>query len=387
MNTKYIIITLISLILLGCSSTKDRKFRDQVSTELVESFDLQDNRFEKFKVNEFKEESEETTKEKVSVTESKDIVETPPKKKVVTKKAIVKKKVVVEKKVKEEKKKEEKVAKAPIVESAEDQEEYPEVFRGYNKKYKYVWDNVKPIFYPNEKFVLRASYLGITVGHAQLETMPVVNVAGRKAFHFKGSLKSASFYNYIYEVEDWIESYVDARTFLPVKYTLVQRESGQKVDDLQLFDQETLKTYFWYKRLKKGKIKKIEKNEFTPKYFQDSFSALYFVRGLDLKIGSKYEFPIITRTKIWLMKMEVEKIEEIKIMGKWIKAFKIKAETRFPGVLSKKGDINFWFSTDKYRKILKFKANVKIGAIEGELVDYSQGDKRFSMSDIFPGEY
>ncbi|WP_372651881.1 DUF3108 domain-containing protein [Halobacteriovorax sp.] len=386
MNTKYILIAFTSLALWGCSSTKDRKFRDQVSSELVEAFDLEDNQFEKFKVHDFKEGDEEVVKEKVSSSKDKPALKDSPKHKIKTK-TKTKKKVV--KKKTSTKSKEEVVSDSvePDEKIGEEHEEYPDVFKGYNKKYKYVWDNVKPIFYPNEKFVLRASYLGITVGHAQLETLPVVNVAGRKAFHFKGSLKSASFYNYIYEVEDWIESYVDAKTFLPVKYTLVQRESGQNVDDLQLFDLETLKTYFWYKRLKKGKIKKIEKNEFTPKYFQDSFSALYFVRGLELKIGSKYEFPIITRTKIWLMKMEVEKIEEIKIMGKWVKAFKIKAETRFPGVLSKKGDINFWFSTDKYRKILKFKANVKIGAIEGELVDYSQGDKRFSMSDIFPGEY
>ncbi|PIK14931.1 DUF3108 domain-containing protein [Halobacteriovorax sp. JY17] len=382
MNKQYIFFLLFSLILWSCSSTKDRKFRDQVSTELVEAFDLKDDRFEKFKVHDVSENDEEVSQIKKDIDEKKPLKEISKKvekKKVVPKKKIVKKKIEVKEKVS----KEETPEDIPV----EKTKDYPKKFKEYNKKYKYVWDNVKPVFFPNEKFVLRASYLGITVGHAKLETLPVVNVAGRKAFHFKGSLKSASFYDYIYEVEDWIESYVDARTFLPVKYTLVQRESGQDVDDLQLFDPETLKTYFWYKRLKKGKIKKIEKNEYTPKYFQDSFSALYFVRGLDLKIGNKFEFPIITRTKIWLMKMEVEKIEEIKIMGKWINAYKIKAETRFPGVLSKRGDINFWFSTDKFRKILKFKANVKIGAIEGELVEYTQGDKRVTMSDIFPGEY
>lgn len=380
----------MSILLAGCSSTKDRKFRDQVSTELVEAFDLKDNKFEKFKIQDVDSDDEEVVeivKDSKGDRPLKKIVKKSTKtvKKTVEKKKV--KKAATPKKVQTITKKKTKIEEEEVEELGEDAEDYPEAYKKYNKKYKYVWDNVKPIFYPNEKFVLRASYLGITVGHAQLETLPVVNVAGKKAFHFKGSLKSASFYNYIYEVEDWIESYVDARTFLPVKYTLVQRESGQDVDDLQLFDPETLKTYFWYKRLKKGKIKKIEKNTFTPKYFQDSFSALYFVRGLDLKVGSKYEFPIITRTKIWLMKMEVEKIEEIKIMGKWTNAYKIKAETRFPGVLSKKGDINFWFSTDKYRKILKFKANVKIGAIEGELVEYSQGDKRVTMSDIFPGEY
>jgi hypothetical protein len=373
---KTILTLLLCLIPLisSCSSTKDKKFRDEVDTELVESFDLNDQKFEKFKVVEIKEDAKNEVKEdknkKSPKVKTKKKVATKPKKKP-NKKVVVKKKEPV-------KKKNEKVVEKKTTYP----EDYPEDFIKYNEKYKYVWDRVEPFFFPHETFVLSASYLGVTVGHAKLETLPVVNVAGKKAFHFKGSLKSASFYNYIYEVEDWVESYVDAHTFLPIKYTLVQRESGQDVDDLQLFDSDALKTYFWYKRLKKGKVKKKELNAYVPKYFQDSFSALYFVRGLDLKVGNKYEFPIITRAKLWLMKMEVLKIERIKVLGEWQDAYRIKAETRFPGVLKKKGDIIFWFSTDKYRKILKFKANVKIGAIKGELVEYKKGDEKFKMEDL-----
>lgn len=371
-------LVLFGLFFSSCSSTKDQKFRNQVSPELVESFDLKDQKFDKFKVEEIKpaarpEPKVEPKKAQVKKTEEKVTKKKQTKKKKVKKKRISKKKAP-KKKIEKKISTVEKVKPYP--------KDYPEEFKNYNEKYKYVWDSVEPFFYPHETFVLKASFLGVTVGHAKLETLPVVNVAGKKAFHFKGSLKSASFYNYIYEVEDWVESFVDAHTFRPIKYTLIQRESGQDVDDLQLFDYETLKTYFWYKRIKKGKIKKKELNTFVPRYFQDSFSALYFVRGLNLKVGNKYEFPIITRGKLWLMKMEVEKIERIKVMGEWQDAYRLKAETRFPGILSKKGDIIFWFSADKYRKILKFKANVKIGAIKGELVDYKKGNQKFSMKDL-----
>ena len=358
------------LFLTSCSSTKDRKFRTESSPELVDSFDLKDKQFNKFKVVEIEEKSEKKVKEDKNKKKK-----TAKTKKKITSKKVKKKNVSKSKKVK----------KTPSVKKITQKKyanDYPEEFKKYNKKYKYVWDHVEPFFYPHETFVLSASYLGVTVGHAKLETLPVVTVAGRKAFHFKGSLKSASFYNYIYEVEDWVESFVDAETFLPVKYTLVQRESGQDVDDLQLFDSESNKTYFWYKRLKKGKVNKKEINAYVPKYFQDSFSALYFVRGLKLEVGSKYEFPIVTRAKLWLMKMEVEKIEEIKVLGKKQEAFRIKAETRFPGILKKRGDIVFWFSTDKYRKLLKFQANIKIGAIKGELVEYKKGSDKFNMKDL-----
>ena len=145
------------------------------------------------------------------------------------------------------------------------------------------------------------------------------------------------------------------------------------MDDLQLFDHEKHKTFFWYKRLKKGKTKTRHVEAFIPKHFQDSFSSLFFVRGLPLKTGDVYQFPIMTRAKTWLIKMKVAKKEHITIMGKKILAIRVNAETHFPGVLKKKGDIIFWYSADLERRLLKFQANVKIGAIKGELVDYTSG--------------
>ena len=62
-------------------------------------------------------------------------------------------------------------------------------------------------------------------------------------------------------------------------------------------------------------------------------------------------------------------------MGKWTKAIKVKAETHYPGVLKKKGDIVFWFSNDENRALLKFEAKVKIGAVTGEIKEFFPGRK------------
>ena len=59
--------------------------------------------------------------------------------------------------------------------------------------------------------------------------------------------------------------------------------------------------------------------------------------------------------------------------GKDVKAYRLNAETRFPGVLEKKGDILFWYSADDQKKLMKFEAEVKIGSVSGELVEYSRG--------------
>ncbi|MBT3983792.1 MAG: DUF3108 domain-containing protein [Bacteriovoracaceae bacterium] len=249
---------------------------------------------------------------------------------------------------------------------------YPKVLKGYDKKSEPLWKKFSPKIYIGEKMALDVKYFNITAGKIFIETLPIKKIGGRKTFHFFARLKSAPFYEYIYKLDDYIESFMDIETYTPIKYALVQHETKQDVDDLQLFDDEALKTYFWYKRKKNGQIKEVNKSAFIPKYFQDSVTPLFFMRGLPFKIGAKYEFPVITRAKLWIVKIEVVKIETIRIMGERIKAYKLKAETRYPGVLSKKGDIIFWFSKDARKRFLKFEAKVKIGTITGELVSFSK---------------
>lgn len=251
--------------------------------------------------------------------------------------------------------------------------DYPEAFKNYDKKSKKAWGLSRPKIFLGEKFTFKVAYLGITAGHIQMETLPVVEIGEERAYHFKARMRSARYYSYIYKLDDSLESFTSVNDFFPMKYVLLQRESGQKVDDLQLFDRGELKTYHFYKRLKKGKRKEHEIERPIPRFFQDSYSALHFVRGFPMEKGDKYEFPIVTRGKIWILKIKVEGKETIDVNGKEIKAIRLNAETHFPGVLEKKGDILFWYSADEQKRLLKFKAHVKIGAVEGELVDYVPG--------------
>lgn len=252
-------------------------------------------------------------------------------------------------------------------------EEIPEVFKLYDYRSQKVWDLYKPLYFPGEEKTMAIKYLGLTAGYITIQTRPMARVNDRPVMHFMGHMRSARFYEYLYRLDDSVETYVDAHSQVPLRYTLIQRESSQDVDDIQVFDHEKNKTFYWYKRIKNNQTKEEEKEAYVPNLFQDSFSALFFARGLPYKIGDVYEFPIVTRTKLWILKMEVEKIETIRVMKERVQAFKVRAETRFPGVLEKRGDIIFWFSADDKKRLLRFRANVKIGAVEGELTDYKAG--------------
>jgi hypothetical protein len=265
------------------------------------------------------------------------------------------------------------VAAPAVTTPAAEVTEYSEEFKGYDVKSKLVWDKFEPVFYEGEQSIMSISYLGVTAGHVTITSQNVVTLKNKLAYHYFARFKSNDSYRYFYWLDDKLDTYIEKNTFLPMKYSLTQREKKQNVDDLQLFDFDKLMTYHWYKRVKEGsnKEEKIEKP--IPRYAQDSFAALQLVRGLPLNKGDIYEFPVVTRGKIWLLKVEVLGEDLINVGDKEVKAIKIKAETNFPGVLKKSGDIIFWYGNDPEKRLLKFQAKIKIGSVFGELVEYKPG--------------
>ncbi|MCR9203329.1 MAG: DUF3108 domain-containing protein [Halobacteriovoraceae bacterium] len=354
---------MLAILLFGCATNKDTDFLDLDSQGVEETLNVDQKFLTKFKV--------EATKDK---RKSPRLIESPEE---ITKGKP--KKDEPKKLAKKTKTTEEKIEKNSSTEEGKNKGEfsypkdYPEAFIKYDKTSIKAWRKFQPKILVGERFTFKVTYLGVTAGHIQMETLPEAEISGQSVFHFKARMRSARYYSYFYTLDDSLESFVSKDDFIPMKYVLLQRESAQKVDDLQLFDSDELLTYHFYKRLKRGKRKELELKKPIPRYFQDSYSALYFVRGFPLKKGDRYEFPIVTRGKIWILKILVEGTEVIDVNGENVKAIRLNAETRFPGVLEKKGDILFWYSADKLKKLLKFEAQVKIGSVEGELVDYTSG--------------
>jgi Protein of unknown function (DUF3108) len=176
-------------------------------------------------------------------------------------------------------------------------------------------------------------------------------------------------------LDNTVESFVDAKTITPLKYTLLQRESKQNVDDFQVYDVEKRQTHFWYKR-EKLKTKEVQKKNdvgYLTQYFQDSLSSLFFTRGLPLAPGKVLEFPLVNKGKTVMVKIKVVGIEDIKINKKFQKAFRIEASS-YPLEGEKKDEyVLFWYSLDPEKRLLKFSAKVKFGDVSGEMVDYKQG--------------
>lgn len=348
----------------SCATPRDPKTVKKIKKkDIILAFDINNEKFKKFKV-----------------VPKKNVVAVVAKKKQLPKKA--KKKSSKSKTLSKETKVEVPVLPsdvAPVVISSPKgyPDDFPEEIKQLDKNSKKIWNELKPIYFPGEKSNFIIHYLGFKIGNIILSSGSISSIDGKDTFLLRASLKSADYYSYIYSLDDIIESYVDVKKFLPIKYSLKQVESKQQVNDLQLFDHAKLKTYYWYKRVKKGKNKDDYKESFIPKYFQDSYSAFLFLRGLPLKIGSRYSIPIVNRAKYWILKIHVAGFENRKILGKKQKTIKVKAESYFPGVMKKKGDITLWYTADKKKVLVKFQAKIKLGHITGEIIKYSNSNSSY----------
>lgn len=389
MSSMRLLLIVLVFTLSSCASKKPVEFEESDSSGIAKTFNLDNERLEKFKVERVQGEDDERPAAEVEKVLKTEKAPTRPERQKQSRPPVVKPSADIiaaqipddqdiEQTKTGEAKKDESNEEDELSLSSTNEKEYPAEFHKYDQTSKKLWSTHKAVYYPNEEKVFSIRYLGITAAHIRMTSKPLAKIGGEQAFHYVAQLKSARFYERIYKMDDTVESFVGVDDFLPVRYTLVQRETGQNVDDLQIFDQEEKKTFFWYKRDRDGEIKKEEKEAFIPGYFQDTFSSIFFARGLPMVEGMKFEFPIVTRTKLWLLKMKIEAIDEIRVMGEFVKAYRIEAETRLPSELSKKpGRMTIWVSADERKRLLKFSASVKFGSIEGILEEYSAGQSAY----------
>ena len=244
--------------------------------------------------------------------------------------------------------------------------DYPPEMIEANEKAKKVWSVYKSNHFVNEKIYLDIHYLGMTVGKIMVTNKGKKMIDNKEVWHLHARFKSAPFYSNIYELDDTVDTYVTTDNFLSVKYTVIQRESKQNVDDVQLLDHDALKVYWLYhsKRLSDGKKRDKKEEKFIPYYSIDPFSSLFLYQGLPLKNGDLYEIPVVNKGKVLILKSKVLGRETIETETGIRKAIKLQATTQYTGDKLKSGDMTFWFSDDDKRSLLRAQAKISLGIVK-----------------------
>lgn len=219
-----------------------------------------------------------------------------------------------------------------------------------------------------EKFQYEITYFGMAAAEVTTEVAPFKEIDGHKVYHLVGHAVSSNVFNLFYKLDDTVESFMDYDGLFSYRFHLLLSESKQSRDALELYDQEKHTTFYWnrWNHVNRGYTESKEYGAIEP-LAQDSVSALYYVRTLPLEPGQVISFPVASEGKVWELLVTVIRREMMETPMGRIQTVVIKPETKFRGVMEKKGDSYMWLTDDARHILVRMEAKVKIGTVVAQL--------------------
>lgn len=197
----------------------------------------------------------------------------------------------------------------------------------------------------------------LNAGTVTMEIKDIIEYQGNDVYQVIVKAKSNKFFSLFYRVRDELESLIDVKDLFTRRYWTKQDEGNKKRERKYEFDQENnIVTY-------KGKEYYIRQG------IQDEISAVFYVRTLDLKVGTPVYVDIFARRKNWQVKCDVLKTEKIKVPAGEFETILVEPELHFDGVM-KKGKVKVWFTNDERRIPVKVRSKIAIGSILIKLEKY-----------------
>lgn len=233
------------------------------------------------------------------------------------------------------------------------------------------FDGRRPIVEPyeiGEEITLGISYFAVEAGKFTMKVMPMVQVNGKKSYHFKYIMKSSPLFSMFYRVNDVAETFVDYQTLVPYSYEIHVDESKQVRETKTFFDQEKMKATMWDRKQKKGGDLEKRKLEWDLEPFpQNVFSAAYYLRNFTLKVGKELKVHVGHEGKNILMTAEVLRRETIFTKAGKFDTFVVKPKFDVEGKFKPTGENYLWLTADDKKIIVRLESKIRIGSIVGEV--------------------
>lgn len=233
---------------------------------------------------------------------------------------------------------------------------------------------IKDPFRVGEKVVHSVRYLKMKAGILEMEVKPFVQVNGRPAYSMNYHISSSSIFSSIYSVDDSAVTLMDFETMIPSVFTLHVRESTQIREARYFFDRKKLMSQFWEKKVTDKSGEEERKLEWeSPDYSQNVFSAAYYMRVFNWRVGSENSFRVADTGENLIFKAKAIRAETISTEVGEFNAIVIKPEIQLKNQFKPVGDIFIWLSDDDRKFILKIESKIKIGYIVSEITELNRG--------------
>jgi len=227
-------------------------------------------------------------------------------------------------------------------------------------------------FQKGEWFKFKMSYSGfLKAGNATL-SLSEKNLNGKPVYHVVGKGWTTGLIKAMFKVKDRYESYFDKETGVPYRFIRKIDEGGHTKDIEINFDQKNRKAEVFNKKKKKVTTIKTEQD------VQDMVSMYYHLRNsIDIKAlrkGDEIKTNMFFDEENYGFKLKYlgKEIIEVDINDSEVnvETLKFRPYVMAGRVFKEEESLTLWVSADKNKIPLKIKADLAVGSLRADLVEF-----------------
>ena len=216
-----------------------------------------------------------------------------------------------------------------------------------------------PPFGVGERLTFDVKYGFIGAGTAVLAIPEVVSERGRACYRIVSLAESNAFVSVFFPVRDVVESLLDTRELVSVRFEKRLREGEFRSHDLTILDHD--RHVAIYPRDSDDRLVPLSL------YAQDILSSLYYVRMAELRVGESVYIENHADKKNYPLEIRVLRKERVEVPAGEFDCIVVEPLMRTSGLFRHKGNLTVWLTDDERHVPVLMKSRVAIGSISAVL--------------------
>lgn len=218
----------------------------------------------------------------------------------------------------------------------------------------------RPPFGVGERLVFGINYGAVNAGEGVLEITRMEEFQGHDCYRIESTASSNRFFSGFYRVRDKVVSYMDAERLFSRYFMKRLREGSYRKTVEIVFDHERELALYHDGR------------EFeTVAGVHDVLSAFYYVRMLDLEVGSDVFLAAHSSRETYDLRVIVHSREEVEIGLGTFDCFVIQPVMLGEGIFKHEGDLMIYLTADERRMPVLVKSELPVGSVSVELQEFT----------------
>lgn len=217
-------------------------------------------------------------------------------------------------------------------------------------------------FAVGEKLTFSVRYEFVKAGEATIEVEDIVEFEGRQAYRFATVARSTMPFSLIFEVEDRVESLLDAERLHSLRYEKTIKEGRYDKHEVVIFDQERHVAVY-----PGGKEVPLEPDAL------DVLSSLFYVRLMDLEVGSSVFIDNHADGKNYGLEIRILREETVDVPVGTFDCYVAEPILKAAGIFQHEGRLSVWIAKDHNNIPVKMESKIAIGAIKAVLIRKEMG--------------